>query len=469
MSTLELVHAPLVDVAALIAEGHASSLEVTEGLLARIEETEPAVNAYIDVLADSARGAARAADAALASGHRLGPLHGVPVSVKDIFDVAGTVNSGGGRLAGDRTAPADAPAVARLRAAGAVIVGKTNLHEYAYDYTTENPHYGATRNPWHPMHMAGGSSGGSAAAVACGSAVLALGTDTGGSIRVPSSFCGTVGIKPTYGRVSRRGVLPLAWSLDHAGPIGRTVRDVALALEVMAGYDAQDAASADLPVPAMTGDGEGDLSGVRLGVPVNHFFDGIQPGVLSAVRAAIDALAEMGATVVEVAIPAVEHTVAAWLTILLAEAAAIHERDLWSRPELYGEDVRLYLEQGALIPAASYLRAQRVRAEIVAAFRRAMAGVDVLATPATAMTAPELGTSELELGGAREELFHALARISAPFDVTGLPAISLPCGADERGLPVGLQLVGHAFEEPTILRIAHAYEQRHEWCGRHPS
>jgi len=468
MSTLDLVHAPLVDVSALIAGGQASSLEITDALLARIEQTEPTVNAYIDVLADSARRAARAADAVLASGHRLGPLHGVPVSVKDIFDVAGTVNTGGGRLAGSRTATADAPAVARLRAAGAVIVGKTNLHEYAYGYTTENPHYGPTRNPWDPTRMAGGSSGGSAAAVACGSAILALGTDTGGSIRVPSSFCGTVGIKPTYGRVSRRGVLPLAWSLDHAGPIGRTVRDVALALEVMAGYDPQDPASADRAVPAMAGEREYDLAGVRVGVPSNHFFDGIQPTVLSAVRAAIDALSELGATLVEVTIPAVEHTVSAWLAILLAEAAAAHERDLWARPDLYGADVRLYLEQGALVPAVTYLRAQRVRGEIVAAFRRAMVGVDVLATPATAMTAPQLGTVELELGEESEELFHALARISAPFDVTGLPAISLPCGADEHGLPIGLQLVGHAFDEPMILRVADAYEQRGDWHGRHP-
>jgi aspartyl-tRNA(Asn)/glutamyl-tRNA(Gln) amidotransferase subunit A len=354
-----------------------------------------------------------------------------------------------------------------LRAAGAIVVGKTNTHEYAYGYTTENPHFGDTRNPWDHNRIAGGSSGGSGAAIAAGSALGALGSDTGGSIRVPASFCGIVGLKPTYGRVSRVGLSPLAWSLDHAGPMGRSVPDVAAMLEVIAGHDPVDPTSAIVPVPACPVRGDDDLSSVRIGVPA-HFFEGVDAEVEALVRAALDALEELGARCVEMTLPHVDDAVDAWLTILLSEAASIHEQDIRQRPDLYGDDVRLYLEEGMLIPATLYLKAQRIRRSMTEGFRAAMGDIDLLATPATALPAPLLGEAVVDIAGNSELLFRALARISSPFDMTGLPALSVPCGFTTNGLPVGLQLVTRPFAEPLVLRVGAAYETSQEWASRRP-
>jgi aspartyl-tRNA(Asn)/glutamyl-tRNA(Gln) amidotransferase subunit A len=446
-----------------------SSVEITESLLDRINKTNGAINAYVSIPADEALAAARAMDEALSAGYYFGPLHGIPVSVKDLYETKGLRTAGGGRILANYVPDEDATSVARLRRSGAVIVGKTNTHEYAYGYTTENPHYGATRNPWDATRIAGGSSGGSGAAVAARSAIVALGTDTGGSIRVPSSFCGISGLKPTYGRVSRKGVLPLSWSLDHAGPMVRSASDAALVMNVIAGYDPADPASADVPVHNFASRLNRDIRGLRMGIPKNHFFDRIDPEVLKAVQAAIKILEDLGAISIEVNFPYMEQAVSAWLAILLAEASSIHEQDIRQRPEDYGEDVRLYLEEGELVAAGRYLKGQRIRRLLVEGFRDAMAGVDVIITPATAVPATKLGESVVTIDGKEEELFRVLARISSPFDMTGLPALALPCGLTKRGLPVGLQIVGHPFAEDVVLQIGHAYEQATDWSKRRPT
>ena len=307
------------------------------------------------------------------------------------------------------------------------------------------------------------------ASLAARSALAALGTDTGGSIRVPASFCGITGLKPTYGRVSRRGVLPLAWTLDHAGPMARTVADCALLLSILAAHDPADRASAQVPPPDLALTDDRALDGLRIGIPTSYFFERVDPEVESVVRAAIKTIESIGAECVSVEMPDISHAVDAWLAILLAEAASIHERDLRARPELYGADVRLYLEEGVLVPAVTYIKAQRVRQQMIDAFAAAMIDVDALATPSTAVAAPKLREAVVSIAGLDEALFRVLARLSSPFDMTGLPALSVPCGFTTSGLPVGLQIVGHPFNEATLLRIGHAHEAVHAWTSRHPN
>ena len=468
MRMRSLDYGTVAELSEAIRNHDVSSVEITKAVLNQIERTNKALNAYTLIAADQALAAAQAMDQALAAGFNFGPLHGIPVAVKDLYETKDLRTTGGGRILADYVPKEDATTVARLRRSGAVIVGKTNTHEYAYGYTTENPHYGPTRNPWDTSRIPGGSSGGSGAAVAAGSAPAALGTDTGGSIRVPSSFCGITGLKPTYGRVSRKGVLPLAWSLDHAGPMVHTAEDAALMMNVLAGYDPADPASADVPVPDHTGRLDRDIRGLRLGIPRNHFFDRIDPEVLTAVREAIQVLEGLGGIPVEVDLSHMGQAVSAWLAILLAEASSIHERDIRKRPADYGDDVRLYLEEGVLEGATTYVKGQRVRQLLVQGFREAMAGVDVLLTPATAVPAPKLGESAVEVGGEKEQLFLTLARISSPFDMTGLPALSVPCGFSQSGLPIGLQVVGHPFREDVVVQVGHAYQQVTDWHRRHP-
>jgi aspartyl-tRNA(Asn)/glutamyl-tRNA(Gln) amidotransferase subunit A len=452
-----------------LATGEASSLEVVDDLLARIDETESRLNAYVCVNHEGARAAARALDGLRAAGTIVGPLHGIPIAVKDLLDTHDLPTSAGGRPVTDTPPPKDATVVAKLRSAGAIVIGKTNTHEYAYGYTTENPHHGDTHNPWDLGRIPGGSSGGSAASVSAGSAIAAIGTDTGGSVRVPASLCGIVGLKPTFGRVGRTGVFPLAWTLDHVGPLTRTARDCAILLSAIAGTDQTDSSTLHTPpAPDYISSLERDITGLRIGVPTNHFFDAIDPEVATAVRKGVDTLANLGANVVEITIPGLEDAVAAWLTILLAEATSIHETLLRDRPDDYGEDVRGFVEAGALVPATAYLRAQRIRQRLAGAFKTAMQPIDVLVTPATALPATPLGTTEVTINGHTEPLFQTFARISAPLDVVGLPALSTPCGLTTTGLPIGLQLVGHPFDEATLLAAAHSYDRNTNHTNNQP-
>jgi aspartyl-tRNA(Asn)/glutamyl-tRNA(Gln) amidotransferase subunit A len=451
----------------LLCDQKISSLEVTEAYLARIETLDPRLRAYIAVTGDTAREAARRADAEIGRGNYRGPLHGVPLGIKDLLDLDGLPTTMGSKILRDNVAHQDATAVRKLKQAGAVILGKHNLHEFAFGITSENPHYGTVRNPWDLDRVPGGSSGGTASAIAADLCAGGLGSDTGASIRAPASFCGIVGLKPTYGRVSRAGALPLAWSLDHIGPMARSVGDCALLLQAIAGYDARDPGSADLPVPdfsASLGDG---VRGLRIGLCREYFFDVIEPDVDRLVQTAIDALADLGASVVEVSLPHVRHAQVAGNVLMSTEAAAWHATWLRDRPDDYGADVLLRIRGGLLVRGTEYLAAQQMRTLIQQDFSGAFQEVDVVVAPTVPLVAPRIGHT-LEPSGPLNVPARSIAnRATIPCNLTGMPAISLPCGFSD-GLPVGLQIMAPAFAEPLLLRVAAAYEAATEWHTRRP-
>ena len=447
----ELARLSLAAASDLVRRRELSPPELTVACLQRIDQVEPRINAFITLMRDEALQAAKQAEAEIAAGNYRGPLHGIPVAVKDLFATAGVRTTAGSRILADNVPAEDSEPVARLKAAGAVILGKLNLHEFAFGATGVNPHYGLARNPWDTGRITGGSSSGAGAAVAAGECPAALGTDTGGSIRIPAALCGVVGLKPTFGRVSRRGVIPLSWALDHVGPLTRTVEDTAIVLGAIAGHDAGDPSSSAEPVPdyrAALGEG---VHGLRVGVPREYFFDGVDAEVLEAVRAAIEVLRELGAVVREVSLPHIAEAQAAVTAIMLPEALAYHQRWLAERPQDYGEDIRRRLQLALPIPAVHYVQAQRLRELMAGEWRREVFDkVDILATPAAAVPAAPIEQGELQTT-------MSLVRFTNPFNLLGVPAVSVPCGFTRAGLPVGLQLAGRWFDEATVLRAAHAY------------
>ena len=430
-------------------------------MLARIERYDPALNSFITVTAESARHAARAAEAAILAGNHLGPLHGIPVAIKDLYATAGVPTTYGSPLFADWVPDFDAAAVERLKRAGAVLVGKTNLHELAYGSTSANAHYGAARNPWRLDHHPGGSSGGSAAAVAAGMAHAAMGSDTGASIRQPAACCNLVGLKPTFGRVSKFGALPLAWSQDHAGPLTRTVRDAALVLQTLAGHDPRDPTSAARAVPDFAAAIDRGIRGQRIGVPRAFFFERCDPEVAPAVDAALALLEGLGAIVEEAVLPDMGAAFTVGTITIVVEGAAYHAADLRERPELFSDELRASFELGSFYTGIDYVQAQRLRRHLMVETDRAMAGFDALVMPTSPVPATPIEGTPPE---------HAMLRPrnTMPFNVLGLPALSLPCGFTAGGLPIGLQIVGKAFDEAGILRIAHAYEQATDWQRRPP-
>jgi aspartyl-tRNA(Asn)/glutamyl-tRNA(Gln) amidotransferase subunit A len=429
-----------------------SSLELTEACLTRIAEREPELNAFIAVTADTARTAARMADRELGGGRDRGPLHGIPIALKDLFDVAGTLTTAGSRLPSE-IATIDSAVAARLRSAGAVLVGKTNLHEWAFGVTTDNPHFGPTRNPWAPERIPGGSSGGSAAALVAGMCFASIGSDTGGSIRIPASLCGIVGLKPTRGRVSLRGAVPLSWTLDHAGPMARTVRDAAVTFAAIAGHDPADPGSVDHPVDDYLADLERGVAGLRVGLAVPYFLEQADPVVAVAVRDAVTVLGAAGAIVSEVALPWTEALRATQRTILGTDAAAFHRERIAAHRAGYGADVAERIDAGMAVTGPEYALARRTRDELIRAFDGVFARVDLLALPATPSVAPLREGADAVAAAAR------LTGLTSPFNLTGLPAISIPCGRDGNGLPIGLQLVSRRWAEALLLRAARAYER----------
>ncbi|MFD8377424.1 amidase [Streptomyces sp. NPDC059679] len=433
-----------------------SPVELADSVLARIAQVEPRLQAYVTVTAERTRQAARKAEHDIAAGRHRGPLHGIPMGLKDLIDVAGTATSASSRVRADHRARADSTVAARLSAAGAVLVGKTHTHEFGYGLTTPQTH-----NAWDPDRVAGGSSGGSAVAVAAGTATFALGTDTGGSIRVPAALNGVVGLKPTYGLVPRHGVTPLSWSLDHVGPITRTVEDAALVLTALAGHDPRDPASLTTPPAADYRPAAGaDLRGLRVGVPRTYYFDHIDPEVEAAVRRAIDQLQTLGARLVEVEIPMTRYIQATQWGLMVPEATAYHEGTLRTVPELYQADVRILLEAGALMPAGDYLRAQRARALMRQEWARMLREVDVIAAPTVPATAVKADQETITWAdGTVEGVSDAYVRLSSPANITGVPSLSIPVGHDTAGLPFGMQLLGRPLGESALLRIGHAYEQ----------
>jgi aspartyl-tRNA(Asn)/glutamyl-tRNA(Gln) amidotransferase subunit A len=465
MGDLELHGLTIARAARALRARELSPLELTDSYLRRIERLNPHLNAYITVCAERAREDARRATDELAAGKARGPLHGIPIALKDLYETAGIRTTAGAKIHADHVPAHDCPVAARLRAAGTILLGKLNTHEYAYGVTTNNPHFGPTRNPWNPEHIPGGSSGGSGAAIAAGLATATTGTDTGGSIRMPASVCGVVGLKPTYGRVSKAGVLPLSYLFDHTGPITRTVEDAALVLNAIAGYDPSDATSVRTPVPDYTAELGAGLRGLRIGVARDYFFAELDPEVEQAIEQAIAELRRLGADVRDVKIAGVEAGLAAVFAIVLAEAQAIHARSLRTRPADFGADV-LALLSSPTPDTKSIMSGLRARDALCVAMRTALESVDLLVTPTTPIVAARIGQETIRLGSVEQPVLSAMIRCTAPFNATGLPALSLPCGFTRAGLPVGLQIAGRPFDEATVLRAGHAYEQATGWHER---
>jgi len=437
--------------------GRVSSVELTTSALARIERHNQSLSAFITVTGDQAMVQARRADAEIASGKDRGPLHGIPVGVKDLFLTKGTRTTGGTKLHTNFVPGHDAAVVEKLMAAGAVMLGKLNLHEMAYGITSANPHYGIVRNPWNPQHSPGGSSGGSGVAVATRMAFMAMGSDTGGSIRIPAAFCGLAGLKPTYGRVSRFGAMPLSWSLDHIGPLARTVRDTAVTLNVIAGRDPRDATTSRRPPIDFVPDDGCSIRGVRIGFPSEFYFDDLDPDVESSVRGAIARANSIGAVVKAVHLPDIETINTVARIILLAEASAMAAPH-WAKRDQFGPDVLALLDQGRLLPAVDYVNAQRLRRSLRREFDQIWRDVDCLITPTTPATAPKVGDATVRLGGRDVDVRLAATRLVRAINALGLPALSIPCGLSSTGLPIGMQIVGPAFDEALILRVGAALE-----------
>ncbi|MGA5122285.1 amidase [Streptomyces pseudogriseolus] len=437
-----------------------SPVELTESVLARIAAVDGRLGAYVTVAADAALAVAHRAEREISRSGPRGPLHGVPMALKDLIDAEGMPTSASSRVRAGHVAERDSRVAERLGAAGAVLLGKTHTHEFAYGLTTPQ-----TNNVWDHSRVAGGSSGGSAVAVAVGGATFAMGTDTGGSIRVPAALNGVVGLKPTYGLVPRTGVTSLSWSLDHVGPLTRTVQDAALVLSATADHDPRDPASVSGPVPDRFSGG--DLRGLKVGVPRNHYFDRVTPEVEESVRGAIERLAELGAELVDVEIPMARYFQAVQWGLMVPEATAYHERSLRVAPDLYTADVRILLEAGALTSAGDYLRAQRARTMMRDAWARMFEGIDVLAAPTVPMTAAEAGQEAVEWAdGTTESVSDSYVRLCAPANITGVPALTLPVGHDRAGLPIGMQLMARPFHDATVLRVGRAYEESVAGAGR---
>lgn len=460
----------LAQAARLLRRREISPVELAESALAGIAAHDSLLRAFITVFEAQAMQVARAAEMMMAAGHWLGPLQGIPIALKDNVAVQGTRTTAGSKVLSDWHPEEDAAVAARLRQAGAVLIGKTNMHEFAWGGTSANPHYGAVRNPWHPEHFPAGSSGGSAVAVAAGFCLGAVGTDTGGSIRLPSAINGIAGLRPTYGRVSNHGVVPLAWSMDTVGPMARTVEDCALMLQAMAGFDPRDAGSADRACDDYARALEGGCRHLRIGIVPDYFFTHLQPPVLAALRQALDIYIDLGARLVDVAIPSLHGNISAQLTIEAAEPSAYHQRTLRERPQDYGEDVRALLDTGEMLLATHYLQAQRYRAllrgELLAAFEQA----DVLICPTLPFAATRMGETRVVIeDGQNEDMLSAIMQFTGIASLAGLPALSVPCGFDGNGLPIGMQIIGRPFAEATLLRVGHAFQQATDFHRRRPA
>ncbi len=448
----EILSLDVVGLAAKLRERELSPVEVTDAYLDRIAATEKRLCAYITVTAELARASALAAEREIAAGNWRGIFHGVPIALKDLCCTKGIPTTSGSKVLADHVPEFDATVWIRLQAAGAILLGKLNMHEFACGGTAKTA-WGTTLNPYDPERIPGGSSSGSGAAIVAQSASATLGSDTGGSIRIPAAFCGCVGLKQTWSRVSRYGILPLSDSLDHVGPITRTVRDAAAMLQVIAGHDRNDPTSSGEPVPDYMATLDRDLKGVRVGI-ISELGRDVTPDVAQSFDAAIRTLGGLGAIVDEVSIPSIEDASAIALNIMYAEALEYHERWFTERSQDYGRGVRRLLEAAIALPATAYIRSQRARAQMMAEAMRALEGRDVLATP-VCMTAP------LKIAEAREGKLGLaqLIRHTAPFNVTGQPALAIPTGIGSNRAPMAMQIVGRPFDERSVLRVADAYER----------
>jgi aspartyl-tRNA(Asn)/glutamyl-tRNA(Gln) amidotransferase subunit A len=464
----ELPWFTLVELARAIAARQVSPVEVVRAHLERIRRLDPHFKCFLGVFEDAALEAARAAERAVMEGQPLGPLHGVPVAVKDLFAVRGTPTTAGSRFL---TQPAvqDCTVVARLRAAGAILLGKLNLHEFAYGPEGTNPHYGTPWNPWdaETQRMPGGSSSGSGVAVAVGLTPMALGSDTGGSIRIPAACCGTVGLKPTYGRVSRVGVVPLSWSLDHVGPLTRRVADAAVVLGAIAGHDRADPSSSRLPVVDYLATLTESVRGLRIGL-CRDFVNQADPEVQDALEAAARVFQEHGCTVNDVTLPSAPYSLGASNAITGPEALAYHRPLLQRHAAEYAPDARRRILVGGFLTGADYVQGQKARQLIRTEVNCILRRVDGLLAPTLPVAAPAVTATEVKLRDRLETVRLALTMFTRPFNLSGHPVVCIPCGFSRQGLPFSLQLVGRPFDETTVLRLARAYESATVWHQRRP-
>ena len=436
-----------------------SAVKVMEATLARAQAVQPKLNAFLRFDTDLALDAARLADRDLARGHLRGSLHGVPMAHKDMYYRKGVASSYGGRIGPSRPAPSTATALARLDAAGAIQFGVLNMAEFAFGPTGHNYHYGHCRNAWNPDHITGGSSSGSGTAVAARATYAALGSDTGGSIRLPASFCGTSGIKPTYGRVSRAGAMPLSFTMDTVGPLARTVEDCALLLGAIAGPDARDPVAEAREIPDYVQQLGRPVTGLAIGKPRQYFYDGCDAEIAALMEASLETFRKLGARVIEVDLPDVDSWNAAATMIISAEAAALHGQWLRTRPQDYSSQVRARLESGLAIPAAAYIDSLRLRGVALSAFcDRVYSKVDVLHAPVIGIQTPTIAESDVGGGPKMAALLAQITRLTRPGNFLGVPALSLQAGFTRTGLPVGMQLLGRPFDEATLLALGHAYQ-----------
>lgn len=439
----------ITDIAPKIAAGKITSEKITENCLATIAELNPTLNAFITVTADEALARAREADKEIAGGRYLGPLHGIPLSLKDLIDCKGTPTTAGSLVRKNAVANSDAPVTERLREAGAVFVGKTNLHEFAFGTTNEDSGFGPARNPHDPSRSPGGSSGGSAIAVATGMSLGTVGTDTGGSIRIPAAACGIVGLKPEWGQIAAKGVVPLSRQLDHVGPLAASVADAWMLYNAMREPSAR---VSTLPETA-------SLKGLRFGMPAGYLFDRLDADVEQTIQKTIELLRRQGATVTEVTLPHAGDIATVYLHLVLADAAEYHARTLESQPQDYTPNVRLRLEMARYVLAEDYIRALRGKVIIATEVDRALQGVDALICPALAIPAPPIGATMMPVKGGNEAVRTLMLRCTQPFNVSGHPAISLPCGKTPARLPIGVQLVGHKGRTAALVQAALAVEK----------
>jgi aspartyl-tRNA(Asn)/glutamyl-tRNA(Gln) amidotransferase subunit A len=458
----------LVAVARAIADKKFSSREVTQSCLNRIAQWQPRLNAFMAIEAESALVAADAADAALAKGNSNGVLHGVPLAHKDMYYDAGKVVTCGSKIRRDFVATTTSTALQRLKDAGTVRLGSLQMVEFAYGPTGHNVHYGAVRNPWNVDHITGGSSSGSGSAVAARLTFAALGSDTGGSIRMPAHFCGVTGLKTTVGRVSRAGAMPLSQSLDTVGPLAQTVEDCALLTGLMAGADPEDLTASTRPVPDYMAATKGSLKGLKIGVPTAFYVDDLDAEVARVLDETIATLRQEGAEIVKVELPDQRQLTAACQLVLATEAAAFHKRWLIERPQDYGAQVLMRLQNGLAIPAVSYLEAMRWRGPALSAWLAAVAGTDAVLAPVAPMPAPTIAESDVGNSIDAEAVIQRITKFTRPINYLGLPSLSIPTGFTKAGLPVGMQLVGRAFDEAMLVRIGAAFQRATDFHARIP-
>jgi aspartyl-tRNA(Asn)/glutamyl-tRNA(Gln) amidotransferase subunit A len=464
----ELALMSLVSVAKAIAEKQVSSREVTRSCLHRIAQWQPRLNAFMAIEAEQALAAADEADASLAKGNSRGALHGVPLAHKDMYYDAGKVVTCGSLIRRDFVATTTSTALQRLKDAGQIRLGSLQMVEFAYGPTGHNVHYGAVRNPWNVDHITGGSSSGSGSAVAARLTFAALGSDTGGSIRMPAHFCGVTGLKTTVGRVSRAGAMPLSQSLDTVGPLAQTAEDCALLLELMAGADPEDPTASALPVPNYMAATNGSIKGLKIGVPSAFYVDDLDSEVARVMDETIAVLKKEGAEIVQVELPDQRQLTAACQLVLAAEAAAFHKRWMIERPQDYGPQVLMRLQNGLAVPAVSYLEAIRWRGPALAAYLAAVAGTDAVLAPVAPVPAPTIAESDVGNSPDAEAVIQRLTRFTRPVNYLGLPSLSIPSGFARSGLPVGMQLIGRSFDEAMLLRIGAAFQRATDFHAQVP-